>query len=103
MRIDDRWIQLASATELCPRRFAPAGRDVYSLAVLSLLLSSVRAQSSLPASANGFAAGFAPKGARSWVPARSYKHLAPLELKRSPLLQLQVDPPYEDFQHISEE
>ena len=47
------------------RRFAPAGRDVYSLAVLSLLLSSVGAQSSLSASANGFAAGFAPKGARS--------------------------------------
>ena len=72
------------------RRFAPAGRDVYSLAVLSSLLSSVGAQS-LPASANGFAAGFVPKGARSWVPARSYKHLAPLERKRSPLLRLQIE------------
>jgi hypothetical protein len=46
-------------------RFAPEGRDVYSLEVLSLLRSSVGAQSLLPASAKVPLPDFAPNGARS--------------------------------------
>ena len=46
-------------------RFAPAGRDVHSLAVLSLLPSSVGAKSLLLALAIGPLPGFAPNGARS--------------------------------------
>jgi hypothetical protein len=46
-------------------RFAPEGRDVYSLAVLSLLRSSVGAQSLLPAPVKVSLPGFASNGARS--------------------------------------
>ena len=45
-------------------RFAPEGRDVYSLTVVSLLRSSVGAQSLLLASAKVLP-GFAPNGATS--------------------------------------
>jgi hypothetical protein len=45
--------------------FAPEGRDVYSLAVLSLLQSSVGAQSLFPFPAKVPLPGFAPNGARS--------------------------------------
>src|SRR6266850_374032 len=44
------------------RRFAPEGRDVYSPAFLSLLRSSVGAQSPLPATAKVLPLGFAPNG-----------------------------------------
>jgi hypothetical protein len=46
-------------------RFAPEGRDVYSLAVVSLLRSSVGAQPLLPDPAKISLPGFAPNGARS--------------------------------------
>jgi hypothetical protein len=46
-------------------RFAPEGRDVYSLAILYLLRSSVGAQSLLRASAKVTLMSFAPNGARS--------------------------------------
>jgi hypothetical protein len=50
-------IQVGSVTEeVC--RFAPEGRDVYSLEVFSLLRSSVGAQSLLPALGEGSATGF---------------------------------------------
>ena len=63
-------------------RFAPEGRDVYSLAFLSILRSSVGAQSLLSAPTKVSPPHFAPSGARSLVCARNYKHLAPLERKR---------------------
>ncbi len=46
-------------------RFASEGRDVYSLAVLSLLRSSIGAQPLLPASTKILLPGFAPDGART--------------------------------------
>ncbi len=68
-------------------RFAPEGRDVYSLVVLSLLRSSVGAQSLLPASAKVPLSGFGPNALRDlWEYARSYKHLGLLERKRIQLL-----------------
>ena len=46
-------------------RFAPEGQNVYSLAVVSLLRSSVGAQSLLSASTKVLLPGFAPSGAIS--------------------------------------
>ena len=46
-------------------RFAPEGRDVYSLVVIYLIRSSVGAQSLLPDLAKVPLPGFAPNGARS--------------------------------------
>ncbi len=67
-------------------RFAPAGRDVYSLAVLSLVRSSVGAQSLLPDLAR-FRCQVSLLTERDlWACARSYRHLAPLERKRIQLL-----------------
>src|SRR5437773_1544558 len=58
------------------------GRDFYRVAVLSLLLSSLGAQSRLPALAIVPLLCFAPKGARSLRVCSYYKHLAPLERKQ---------------------
>src|SRR5207248_3231161 len=60
--------------------FAPAGRDVYSLAVLSLLQSSVGAQPLLLASAQSSrfrVSLLTERDLRACAP--GYKHLAPLE------------------------
>src|SRR5438105_12263307 len=74
-------------------RFAPEGRDVYSPTVVSLLRSSLGAQSLLAClAAKVRLPGFAPNGAISfWAAARSHKHLAPLERKLIQLSHLQFE------------
>src|SRR2546425_4700691 len=74
-----------------PCRFAPEGRDVYSLAVLFFTTKLRRSAIAFACSPIVPLLGFAPNGARSCVCTRSYKHLAPLERKRISLLDFQLE------------
>src|SRR5258706_2558441 len=71
----------SSSKPLIACRFAPAGRDVYSVAVLSLLEASVGAQSLLPPPLRFHCRGSLLTERELLACARSYQHLAPLEQK----------------------
>lgn len=73
---------VANSSSRCHRTrssFAPAGQDNYSLAILSLLLSSVGALP-LERAGNYAAEGFALNGAKTDC---CYKHPAPAERKQN--------------------